>query len=155
MRYDGDNGRPYRSVGQYLLTSGRVPAGGFGHDAFVRYMNGHPKDRQSLMNVNERYVFFRIDQRTASTYAFGNIDVPLTPGRSIATDPKVFPKGMLGWIIVTGGATRFVLNQDEGGAIQGPGRVDLFMGHGPEAEYLASHFWNPGRLYFLVKRRNP
>jgi membrane-bound lytic murein transglycosylase A len=49
---------------------------------------------------------------------------------------------------------RFMLNQDEGGAIQGPGRVDIFAGHGIEAEGFASHLWNKGRLYFLVKKKS-
>ena len=120
---------------------------------FLRYLAGHPKERQALLNVNERYVFFRIDTSTAGAYAYGNIDVPLTPGRSIATDPKLFPKGALAWID-TGTIKRFMVNQDEGGAIQGPGRVDIFAGHGPKAARFATHLWNKGRLYFLVKKKS-
>lgn len=177
IRYEGDNGRKFKSVGLYLISSGRVPARGFGHKQLVRYMKKHPEIRQEILNVDERYIFFRIDTSTTSAYAFGNISEPLTPGRSIATDPKVFPRGMLAWISVeaspnrSAGASgqavksskrrrsdvpmqRFVLNQDEGGAIQGPGRVDFFMGHGKKAEHFATHFWNPGQLYFLVKRKS-
>ena len=89
---------------------------------------------------------------------YGNIDIPLTPDRSIATDPKVFPKGGLAWIDVHHApghvsVQRFMLNQDEGGAIQGAGRVDYFAGAGPKAEKFATHFWYPGKLYFLVKKR--
>jgi membrane-bound lytic murein transglycosylase len=47
-----------------------------------------------------------------------------------------------------------MLSQDEGGAIQGPGRVDFFAGHGEDAAHFASHFWNKGKLYFLVKKKN-
>jgi membrane-bound lytic murein transglycosylase A len=147
-------------VGQYLIKSGRVKAAGFGHDQFHRYMNSHPAERQSILNVNERYIFFHIDPSTTSAYAYGNIQVPLTPGRSIATDPKLFPKGALAWIEIKGAPgykdgtlKRFMLNQDEGGAIQGPGRVDFFAGHGPEAEQFATHLWQTGRLYFLVKKK--
>jgi membrane-bound lytic murein transglycosylase A len=153
IRYDGNNGKKYKSVGQHLIATGRVRARGFGHKEFVRYMARHPKERQALLNVDERYIFFRIDTSTMSAFAFGNIDVPLTPGRSIATDPKLFPKGMLAWIDVSS-LRHFVLNQDEGGAIQGPGRVDVFAGSGPDAERFATHFWYPGRLYFLVKKKN-
>jgi len=46
--------------------------------------------------------------------------------------------------------TRFVLNQDTGGAIQGPGRADLFWGNGSYAEIAAGHLAHTGRLYFLV-----
>jgi len=153
IRYDGNNGRHYRSVGQYLISSGRIPAKTFNRQVFLRYLAKHPKERQALLNVNERYVFFRIDASTASLFAYGNIEVPLTPGRSIATDPKLFPKGALAWID-TGTMKRFMVNQDEGGAIQGPGRVDLFAGHGAKAARFATHLWNKGRLYFLVKKKS-
>ncbi len=153
VRYDGDNGRRYQSIGQYLIATGRVPAEKFTREAFRRYLTRHPKERQELLNVNERYIFFRIDTSTASAYAYGNIEVPLTPGRSIATDPKLFPKGALAWISV-GSLKRFMLNQDEGGAIQGPGRVDIFAGHGQNAKLFATHLWNKGKLYFLVKKKS-
>lgn len=177
IRYDGDNGRPYQSVGLHLIKSGRVPAAGFGHEAFHRYMSSHASERQSLLNVNERYIFFRLDPSSSSVYAYGNIEVPLTPGRSIATDPKLFPKGALAWVEIdyasekrglaesggtrspipqspgSGRIRRFMLNQDEGGAIQGPARVDFFAGHGPEAEQFAFHLWNSGKLYFLVQKK--
>lgn len=48
---------------------------------------------------------------------------------------------------------RFVLSQDEGGAIKGPARVDYFAGSGEEAKRYAVGFWEKGRLYFLVKKR--
>jgi membrane-bound lytic murein transglycosylase A len=175
VRYDGDNGWPYRSVGRYLITTQRVKAKGFDHEQFQRYMSRHLKERQRLLDYDERYVFFQVDQSSTSAFAYGNLSRPLTSGRSIATDPRVFPKGALAWIHVdeidprtakqkkkTGPSElsarppkliRFVLNQDEGGAIQGPGRVDFFAGHGPQADYFANHLWNPGKLYFLVKKK--
>ncbi len=156
IRYDGDNGKRFRSVGQYLISTGKIPKHKFSRDALRRYLQEHPRERQKILNVNERYIFFRLDTSTAAPYAFGNIQVPLTPGRSIATDPKIFPKGALAWIVVEGPRPlqRFVLNQDEGGAIQGPGRVDIFAGRGEEALSFASHLWNQGKLYFLVKKRS-
>ncbi|MGD9179494.1 MAG: 3D domain-containing protein, partial [Desulfobacterales bacterium] len=47
---------------------------------------------------------------------------------------------------------RFVLNQDTGGAIRGPGRADLFWGNGPYAEIAAGHLAHVGELYFLILR---
>jgi membrane-bound lytic murein transglycosylase A len=152
IRYDGDNGRRYQSIGQYLIASGRIPAKKFSRQAFRQYLSRHPQERQALLNVNERYIFFRIDASTSGAFAYGNIDVPLTAGRSIATDPKLFPKGALAWVDLPG-VRRFVLNQDEGGAIQGPGRVDLFAGEGAGAANFASHLWHKGKLYFLVKKK--
>ena len=47
-------------------------------------------------------------------------------------------------------ASRFMLNQDTGGAIKGPGRVDLFCGSGEWADYTAGNMTARGQLYFLV-----
>jgi membrane-bound lytic murein transglycosylase A len=166
IRYNGTNGQKYRSVGTYLLNSGRYPAKTIDHWEFEAFLNNNPKERQGILNVNPRYVFFQLDYSTMSAFAFGNIQVPLTAWRSIATDPKIFPKGALTWIATDRPAfdekgkkiglkplNRFMLNQDEGGAIQGPGRVDFFAGDGHEAEQFATHFWQKGTLYFLVKKK--
>src|SRR4030067_987470 len=94
-----------------------------------------------MLSQTPSYVFVRMDMGPS----VGNIGVPLTPGRSIATDSRLFPKGALGIIhtekpVIENNAikewapfTRFVLNQDTGGAIKGAGRVDLFWGQGAEA----------------------
>ena len=48
---------------------------------------------------------------------------------------------------------RTFLNQDTGGVIKGPGRVDLFCGTGSAAELLAGSLKETGELYFLVKKK--
>jgi membrane-bound lytic murein transglycosylase A len=48
--------------------------------------------------------------------------------------------------------SRFVLNQDKGSAIKGPGRVDLFCGFGETAEAIAGSLKEKGELYFLIKK---
>ena len=45
------------------------------------------------------------------------------------------------------------MNQDTGGAIKGPGRVDLFWGQGPEAEIAAGYMQQEGDLYFLMRKK--
>jgi len=47
---------------------------------------------------------------------------------------------------------RFVVNQDEGGAIKGPGRVDIFWGAGGEAESIAGYMKERGSLYFILQK---
>jgi membrane-bound lytic murein transglycosylase len=44
---------------------------------------------------------------------------------------------------------RFMLDQDTGGAIQAPGRADIYTGIGPSAEILAGGQCAEGRLYHL------
>jgi membrane-bound lytic murein transglycosylase A len=87
----------------------------------------------------------------------------VTPGRSIATDPTLFPRGALAFIecqkpifskdgVITGWQplARYVLNQDTGGAIRGPARVDLFWGSAPLNQIAAGHLRHEGALFFLI-----
>ena len=91
--------------------------------------------------------------------------MPVTPGRSIATDPDYFPEGALAFIRLrkpvfadAGNVkervnfSRFVVSQDKGSAIKGPGRVDLFCGFGANAEATADTLKEKGELYLLLKK---
>ena len=159
--YDGQNGRPYKSIGKALIDSNAMAKETMSMQAIREYLKSHPDDLFSILNQNPSYVFFRLDMGPS----LGNISVPLTPGRSIATDAKLFPKGALALIatnkpVIENGAirewapfTRFVMNQDTGGAIRGAGRADLFCGQGAEAELTAGYMRQEGELYFLVWKK--
>lgn len=157
VRYAGNNGHPYQSVGGSMIQRGIIPKQKFSRKAMVDYLASHPEDRQSILNVNPRYIFFKIDRGSTSPWAYGSLGVPLTPGRSVAMDPAVFPPGALAWMETKGKSKvrRFVVNQDEGGAIKGAARVDYFVGSGEEAEQFAIGFWEKGRLFFLAKKKRP
>jgi membrane-bound lytic murein transglycosylase A len=155
IRYAANNGLPYRSVGTTMIARGLVARDKFNRATMTAYLAAHPEQRQDILNENPRYVFFELDTSPTAKNVYGGIRVPLTADRSIATDPRLFPRGALAWMetFAAKSVQRFVLNQDEGGAIKGPARVDYFVGAGPEAEAFAYAFWQKGRLYFLVKRR--
>ena len=156
------NGHPYRSVGRHLLDTGRIRPQDASHRAIKKYLRENPKEMAEILNHNESYIFFRFVEQGP----VGSIGEILTPGRSIATDASVFPRGALAFIRArkpvfdpAGNVlswipfTRFVLSQDAGSAIKGPGRVDLFCGTGEEAEGVAGSLAERGELYFLVKKR--
>jgi membrane-bound lytic murein transglycosylase A len=161
VQYHASNGRPYRSIGRYLIDGGFVPREEMSMQSIRSYLNQNPEVLDEVLNYNPSYVFFRrVDQGP-----LGSLGVLLTPGRSIALDPRVFPKGALGFIstekplinnqVEIEGWTkfsRFVLNQDSGGAIKGAGRADLFWGSGPYAELAAGHLQHEGDLYILIKK---
>ncbi|MBW2599518.1 MAG: MltA domain-containing protein [Deltaproteobacteria bacterium] len=162
VSYEQCNGHPYRSVGRMLVEQGKMSIGEVSLNGIKRYLRAHPEDMFDILSCNESYVFFRIVEEGP----VGSLDVPVTPGRSIATDAAMFPRGALafirvkkpvidedGNIISWGPFSRFVLNQDAGGAIKGPGRVDLFCGRGDNAEITAGHLKEEGDLYFLVKKK--
>jgi membrane-bound lytic murein transglycosylase A len=161
VNYSASNGRPYRSIGGLLIDRGIITREEMNLPRLREYLNENPSQREEIFNYNESYVFFRVVEEGP----LGNIEVPLTPGRSIATDSKLFPKGALVYIsaerpIIDDSGTvtawvpfsRFALNQDTGGAIKGPGRVDLFWGSGEAAEIPAGHMKTEGKLYFLVEK---
>lgn len=159
--YDGQNGRQYKSLGRSLIDKGAIAKENMSMPAIREYLRSHPDEVVPLLSQNPSYVFFRMDMGPS----VGNISVPLTPGRSIATDSRLLPKGALAFIetqkpVFENGAvkewkpfSRFVLNQDTGGAIKGPGRVDLFWGQGAEAELAAGSMQQEGKLYFLLRKK--
>ncbi len=159
INYQGQNGRPYRSIGQYLIENGKIPVSEVSMQSIAAYLAAHPDEMRGILNYNASYVFFT----EAQNGPFGCIQTLLVPGRSIALDRKMFPISALAFIeakkpvIDQAGRiagwldfSRFVLNQDTGGAIKGPGRADIYWGEGKKAEITAGHLKHPGKLYFLV-----
>jgi membrane-bound lytic murein transglycosylase A len=159
LGYAAKNGWPWRPIGRLMIEEGLIPKEAMSMQAIRRYLKQNPEKMSDIFSYDPSYVFFEKEKGGP----FGNIAVPLTPGRSIATDSSIFPKGALAFIecqkpvfakdgVILGWAPfgRYVLNQDTGGAIRGPGRVDLFWGGGPFGRIAAGHLKHPGALYFLL-----
>jgi membrane-bound lytic murein transglycosylase A len=159
VHYHAANGRPYRSIGQLLIDQNKITNEEMSMQKIRAYLNAHPEEMKAVLNYNPSYVFFKIEPDGP----LGNINVRLTPGRSIALDRRIFPPAALAYINtqkplmdsagnITGWSdfSRFALNQDTGGAITGPGRADLFWGNGYYAEVAAGHLKYTGKLHFLV-----
>lgn len=161
--YAASNGRPYRSIGSLLIQEGVIPKEQMSMQALRAWLAANPAQCGRVLDFNESYVFFRYLDGPAE----GSLGRPVTPGRSIATDARLFPKGGLAFIqtehpvrlpdgtVQWRPLSRFMLNQDTGGAIRGAGRVDVFWGPGPEAELAAGMMKQKGRLLFLVPRAVP
>ena len=159
IQFDSSNGRPYRSIGRRLIDQGRITAQDMSMPAIRGYLRRHPELIDDILDHNPRYIFFK----KAARGPRGALGVPLTPMRSLAVDRKIFPSAALaffstqfpqvnpmGIIERWESYSSFALAQDTGSAITGPGRVDIFMGAGREAEVAAGHLKHPGRLHFLV-----
>ena len=158
--YAQNNGRPFRSATMNMLAQNKIGKSDSSYRGFKLWLKGRSeKEILEILSHNERYIFFRfLDKEPV-----GCLGQPLTAGRSIATDPDYFPEGALAFIRlrkpvldndynVVGRVdfSRFVLNQDKGSAIKGPGRVDLFCGFGQEARATAGSLKEKGELYFLL-----
>lgn len=162
VSYAQNNGRPFSSVAHSMLSKNRIDKRDTTYRNFKVWLKGKSEQElYEILGVNERYIFFRfVDHEPV-----GSMGEPVTPARSIATDPDYYPQGALGFIrlrkpvfddqynvIRRVNFSRFVLNQDKGSAIQGPGRVDLFCGFGPEAQATAGSLKEKGELYFLLRK---
>lgn len=159
--YSASNGHPYKSIGRYMIDNGYITADNLSLQTIRSYIKQNPDIKDEILNYNPSYVFFRL----LESGPLGNIGVPLTPGRSLAVDDRLFPKGALVYIRcqkpimgkdgnITGWVpfSRFLLNQDTGGVIKGTGRADIFWGSDPYAELAAGNLKHNGEMYFLVKK---
>lgn len=162
VHYHTTNGRPYKSIGKLLVNNGKILKDKVSMQSIRNYLKNNPHEIDEVLYSNSSFVFFK----TEKDGPLGSLNLILTPGRSIALDKNIFPLAALAFIETKKPVTynskdidswtdckRFVLNQDTGGAIKGPGRADIFWGNGPYAEIAAGHLQHTGKLYFLIMKK--
>ena len=97
--YDGENGHPYRAIGRDLIEMGEVSREDMSMQAIRAWMAAHPDRRDDLMHRNPSYVFFRsLGTLPPGLGPLGAQGVPLTPGHSLAVDPRFIPYGAPLWL---------------------------------------------------------
>ena len=157
VNYADQNGHPYRAIGKILL--GEIPREKMSLKSLKEYLYDHPERVQEILNYNPSYTFFR---QIPGDGPLGNIEVPLTPERSIAMDHRLVPKGGLVFYETNLPSEfspskkilqRFAVVQDTGGAIRGHGRADIFWGRGTPAEKIAGPMKENGKIFLLVARK--
>lgn len=159
VNYAAQNGHVYASLGKALIKDGKIPQDRISMPAIEGYFKAHPDQLRPYLNRNPSYVFFRLQPDGP----FGSSGISLTPGRAIATDKRLFPAGAIayleyprarfapdGTVSEWQSGSRFVVDQDTGGAILGPGRIDIFWGGGEEAARLAGTLNGHGRAHYLL-----
>ena len=152
--YAGWNGRAYRSIGKLLVERGAMTLEEASLQTIQAWLRGHPDEAKAVMDEDAAYVFFREIEGDGPIGAEG---VVLTPGRSLAVDPRFIPLGQPLWLDIESPETgkrlrRLAVAQDTGGAIKGPVRGDLFWGFGPAAETMAGRMRARGEYYLLLPR---
>jgi len=157
--FAGDNGYDYVSVGEAMISHGKLDRNELSLDAMINFFKQHPEQLDVYLPLNPRYVFFK----PVTGGPYGCLNVPVLPFRSIATDKEIYPRACLAYAVTelareAGGrvATQlfygFVLDQDRGNAIRAAGRCDVFMGIGAQAGRLAGRSMAEGRLYYLFAK---
>jgi membrane-bound lytic murein transglycosylase A len=145
---------PFRGITRAYMRSKNISWTGL-REFFIK----NPSELDAIISKNNRFIFFK---ENSHTLPIGSLGVPVIAERSIATDKIELPPGALGLIhtripirksngrLELARTTRLVLDQDTGSAIKGPGRVDIFMGTGHEAQERASSVFSEGALFYLV-----
>ncbi len=161
VQYMGSNHFPYRSVGRQMINDGVIEPSQGSMQGIKQYFREHPEDIDTYLFRNNRYIFFQISDSSPR----GSGGAELVAGRSIATDKSLYPAGGLAFITVQKPVlndeleitrwqqvSRFVVDQDTGSAIKGPGRVDLYFGVGEPAGAAAGHYKRSGNMVYLLKK---
>ena len=161
--YDGTTNYPYISVGGELVKDGVFAKDELSLPKLLDYFAANPQQLDKYLPRNNRFIFFK---ETAGKPPTGNLGVPVTGDRSIATDKSLMPPGALALIvapipdveptgeIATRVVSRYVLDQDTGSAIKGAGRVDIFLGSGKVAGERAGRLNGAGHLFYLLLKED-
>jgi membrane-bound lytic murein transglycosylase A len=162
LGYAGRTAYPYISLGKELAKDGKLPLAGLTVPVMRDYFRKYPQELNNYIPRVHSFVFFR---ETHGAPAIGSLGVPVTAERSIATDKSLMPPGALALMqtslpfkrdfgqIEYRSVSRYVLDQDTGSAIKGAGRVDYFMGTGPNAGDRAGVTGSRGQLYYLLLKQ--
>ena len=159
LAFSGRNGHRYTSIGRELVAQGVMKVEDVTMPSLRAWMEANPLAAEQLMVKNKSYIFFRVEKDPVVKGAMG---IALTPGRSLAVDPKFVPLGLPVWLVTTDPLDpknqtplrRMMVAQDTGSAIKGVVRGDVFWGFGPEAESRAG-LMNEAGIYYLLLPRKP
>ena len=161
LNYIASNGKPYTPVGRLLIDRGVFTPEEMSMDKIRDFMEANPEEGKALREKNRSFVFFSKTKLQAHDECLGAQGIALTPGRSIAVDPKIHVYGTPIWIdakLPLKGAApedtfqRLVVAQDTGSAIRGPARADIYFGHGPDIPSIAGRIKQFGQFVMLMPR---
>lgn len=152
--YADQNGHPYTSIGRWLVEKGELKLEQASMQGIQAWARANPKRVSEMLNTNPSFVFFR-ELPDNGGGPLGALGVPLTPGRSIAVDPRAVPLGAPVFLATTFPNSdkplrRLMLAQDTGGAIKGAVRADFFWGFGAEAGAQAGRMRQRGEMWALL-----
>lgn len=155
LAYADHNGRPYASIGQWLVNQGELTLAQASMANIKAWAQRNPHRVQEMLNANSAMVFFReekiVDPELGPKGAYS---IPLIAKRSIAVDPTFVPLGTPVFLATTMPGSseplrRLVFAQDTGAAIKGAARADFYWGFGDDAGALAGRMKQRGDMWVL------
>ena len=136
VRYAGSNKKKYTSLGKVLIQHGYLNKKNVDMYKIKKWLYKNKKKSRKFLNMNQRYIFFE----KYSGNIKGSSGMDLVPNISVAVDKRFIKKGEA--VIIQSadnGKDIFIgVAHDEGAAIKGESRIDLFSGRGAIAEGIAA-----------------
>ena len=136
VRYAGSNNKTYTSIGKILIEYGYLDKKDIDMYKIKNWLYKNKELARKFMNMNQRYIFFE----EYSGNIKGSSGIRLVPNISVAADKRFIKKGEA--IIIQRKNNKedvfIAVVHDEGAAIKGHSRIDLFTGFGYEAEKKAA-----------------
>ena len=154
--YAGKTGREYIGLGRSLVDAGVITKRQRNLPSIKALYARDPALVQKYIDKNENMVFFQMYD--GKSWPSGSLGVPVTDFATVATDKKIFPRGLV-MLVDTQVADyagrmkdfdRFMMDQDTGGGIRAAGRADIYMGIGAAAEILSGNQYAHGTFYYFV-----
>ncbi|CAL4326513.1 murein transglycosylase A [Buchnera aphidicola] len=157
--YSGNNGWPYKGIGQILINRGEIQKKNMSMQAIKTWCKKHTiKEIRNLFEENKSFVFFK---ETKKTEVYGASAVPLIEKTSIAVDNSIIKNGSIillqipllnkNGIFINKYEMRLVIALDVGGAITGQ-HFDVYEGIGEKAGILAGFYNHYGYAWILNKK---
>lgn len=158
VTYDGKNGHPYTSIGQYLIEQGVFQKGELSFQTLKAWLQADLDRARPVFWQNESYIFFRTLTEDEPDSALGVMQIPLVALRSLAVDTTFHEIGTPVFVSApslthaetgTTGYAKLMIAHDVGSAIRGPERGDIFFGSGVEAGDKAGLTVHPASFVVL------
>ena len=158
VNFAGKNGHPYTSIGKLLIERGELEPENASLDGLLDWLRANSGRGRLLMWENRSYPFFRVlSDAEASNGPYGSMGASLTPGRSLAVDPRYHQLGLPIWVAADElkdenehSFKRLMIAQDTGSAIRGSVRGDIFWGSGAGAGNIAGKTKHICDFYILI-----
>ncbi len=153
--YADQNGWKYRSISGWLVQHEGLKPSELSMQRIRAWAKAHPEKVKEALAQNPSFIFFEERSGDPALGPVGAQGVALTPGASVAVDPKRWRLGTP-FIVATEqdrpalSFTRPVVAQDTGGAIKGVLRFDYFWGFGDEAGSAAGRQKSRVKAWVLV-----
>lgn len=157
LSYGGGNGHARKSIQRYYQKNYAESPTGITLKTIEKYVEENPDKRDEIIFHNPSCIFFVKNSEAKKVTGSGH--VPLKPFISIATDKRYIPTGsclMASRPVPRKGGIDYkislLLAQDVGGAIKGPGRLDLYTGIGEKGR-KGTYLKDYGELWLLLAKR--